>query len=45
MSEPDILEIMRTTEPDGRSARRLEVQDPEKLPDLAFKSTEDPYVP
>ena len=44
-SEPDILEIIRTTEPDGRSTRRLKVQDPERLSHLAFKSTEDPYVP
>jgi hypothetical protein len=43
--EPDILEIMKTTESDGRSTRRLKVQDPDRLSDLAFKSTEDPYVP
>ncbi len=35
---------MRTTEPDGRSTRRLKVQDLERLSDLPFKSTEDPYV-
>jgi hypothetical protein len=36
--------VVRTTDPDGRSPRKPKGQDPERPSDLAFESTEDPYV-
>ena len=42
---PGTLEIMGTTEPDGRSSRKPKGQDPERPSNLAFESTKDPNVP
>ncbi len=39
------MEIMGTTDPDGRSSIKPKSQDPESPSNLAFESTEDPYVP
>jgi hypothetical protein len=38
------MEIMGTTNPDGRSSIKPKGQDPERPSDLAFESTEDPYA-
>ena len=39
------MEIMETTDPDCRSSIKSNGQDPERPSNLAFESTEDPYVP